>query len=63
MNTRQINSKKNYVIDLFSKQTAQVEASNVDYSLMNKLNNKHDSKVVKHAKRDNLLVLFPSFCA
>ncbi|MBX3074844.1 hypothetical protein KF707_15530 [Candidatus Obscuribacterales bacterium] len=63
MNTRQINSKKNNVIDLFSKQTAQVEASNVDYSLMNKLNNKHDSKVVKHAKRDNLLVLFPSFCA
>ncbi len=63
MNTRQINSRKNNVIDLFSKQTAQVEASNVDYSLMNKLNNKNDSNVVKHAKRDNLLVLFPSFCA
>lgn len=63
MNTRQLPNKKNNVIDLFSKATVQVEASNVDYSLMNKLNDKNNDKVVRHAKRDNLLVLFPSFCA
>lgn len=63
MNTRQINSKKNNVIDLFSKRAVQSETSNVDYSLMNQLNTKNNSRVVKHVKRDNLVVLFPSFCA
>jgi hypothetical protein len=60
---KRANNKKSNVIDMFSKKAANVESSNVDYSLLEQLNAKNTSKVVRHGKRDNLLVLFPSFCA
>lgn len=56
-------NKKNNVIDMFSKSAAVEQNRNVDYTLLNQFNNKNNNKVVKLAKRDNLVVLFPSFCA
>ena len=59
----EVSTRKNNVIDLFSKRAAREERNSVDYSLLHQLQGKGHNKVVKHGKRNNLLVLFPSFCA
>ncbi len=57
-------SRKSNVVDLFSKKSAKTENNNVDYSLLDQLQSKRRSaKGAKNAQRDNLLILFPGFCA
>ncbi len=61
---REDTSRKSNVIDMFSKKSIKVESSNVDYSLVDQLESRRRSaKGSKNAHRDNLLVLFPGFCA
>lgn len=62
MNKQSSNNKSN-VIDLFSKKHV-VESNKVDYSLVDQLHGRRrNSKNAKNANRDNLVVMFPGFCA
>ncbi len=62
MNKQSSNNKSN-VIDLFSKKHV-VENNKVDYSLVDQLHGRRrNTKHTKTANRDNLVVMFPGFCA
>lgn len=61
--SKQISTNKNNVVDLFSKKPA-VANHKVDYSLVDQLHGRRrNQKSSKTAHRDNLVVMFPGFCA
>jgi len=59
----QTSTNKNNVIDLFSKKHVVETNNKVDYSLVDELRSRRNSKNSKTANRNNLVVLFPGFCA
>ncbi|MDZ4833177.1 MAG: hypothetical protein SGJ27_05185 [Candidatus Melainabacteria bacterium] len=62
MNNQSSTNQTN-VVDLFSKKHV-VENNNVDYSLVDQLSRRRNSNSDKSVNRDNnLVVLFPGFCA
>ena len=53
---------KNNVIDMFNKKSVG-DNQKVDYTLVDELQRRRNAKSSKTSNRNNLVVLFPGFCA